>query len=134
MISDGGLSQEPMPQPEQWKLPVIQDLSIRRIPFSAPETQYIKSPLARYDEAVEFTVSTDQPFPERAITPVLYVGEEPVTEAFATQQDTVYRFLAFDFERLQEGAPISIGWPGQAARREKTSFRYSLDESSSKSE
>jgi hypothetical protein len=134
MISDSGSRPEQRPQADLWKLPYIQELTIRRIKYSPPETKYIKSPLARYNEAVEFTVTVDEPFQARAVTPILYVGDEPVTEALATDHKTVYRFLAFEFERLKEGAPISIGWPGQAEPREKTGFEYSLGEHSSRSE
>jgi hypothetical protein len=134
MISDGGSSQEPTPQPELWTLPDILELSIRRIPYTAPERRYGKSLFAGYNEAIEFTVYTDQPFPDRAVTPILYVGDEPVTEGFSTDDKTVYRYLAFEFDRLEKGAPISIGWPGHNTPRQKTRFQYSLDENNSKSE
>lgn len=111
------------PRPD-WKLPAVLDIRIARIPFKAREYRHFKSVYAKYDEAVEFLVRTDGPFPIRALSPVLYVGDEAIVEGEPAEKGA-YRFLAFELDRLEPGAPITLGWPGQPAiARKETGFRY----------
>jgi hypothetical protein len=43
--------------------------------------------------------------------------------------DTHYRFLAFDLDRLEEGAPIAFGWTGdRPGDRHPTEFRFSVEQ------
>jgi len=122
-MSDPG-SREPKTRRPAFGLPEILDIEIRRVPFAAPKRRNFESALARYKEAIEFTVRTDRPIPTRALGPVLYVGDTPVTECAPVETNT-YRFLAFEPKALKRGAPITLGWSGERAEeRRLTKFRY----------
>lgn len=107
MTSHFAWSRSEAPRP-QWKLPNILEMRISLIPYQAPKLRHFESYLTRYTRAIEFLITTDGPFPVRALAPVLYVGEVPVVESEGVS-DNVYRFLAFEFDPLKENAPISIG-------------------------
>lgn len=111
------------PRPE-WDLPEVLDMKIERVPFEPRELRNFKSALAEFDEAMEFMVSTSGPVPARALGPALFVGEEQVTESEQIEPE-LYRFLAFDIERLKDGEPISWGWiNAPEEERERTGFYY----------
>jgi hypothetical protein len=125
MATDTSRREPNVPKPD-WKLPGILDVQIRQIPFEAPKRRYFESKLAKYNEAIEFMVKTDGAIPTRALSPVLYVGEVTVIEGQRVEEN-VYRFLAFELDQLEEGTPISLGWPGQPPeQRQETEFRYEL--------
>jgi hypothetical protein len=121
MVTDATGKEPGAPRP-RWELPEILDVKINRVPYEAPKLRYFESHLAKYTEAIEFLVKTDGPFPLRALPPVLYVGDVPVTENEATGEN-VYRFLAFEFDEMEEGASISLGWP-DSPRRLETKYRF----------
>jgi len=125
MTIDDTKKEPDAPRPE-WELPEIVEVRIKRIPYKAPKLRYFESYLAKYNEAIEFLIKTDGSFPIRSLSPVLYVGNEPVTESEAIEEN-VCRFLALEFDQLKEGAPISLGWPGlPKVKRKETKFRYNL--------
>ncbi len=119
-------SSQPMaegPRPE-WDLPEIRKIEIRRIPFEPLRLRNFDSSLANYKEVVEFLVRTSGPIPARALGPALFVGNVPVIES-AQVEDDQYRFLAFDLDRLEPGAPIRWGWiNAPEEERRETEFRY----------
>lgn len=109
----------------EWDLPEIVELQIRRIPYEPPKLRNFKSSLSKYKEAVEFLVHTSGPIPARALGPALFVGDVQVIESQQVEGN-VYRFLAFDLERLQPGAPIGWAWINTPEeQRKETRFRYS---------
>jgi hypothetical protein len=83
------------------------------------------SRLEPVEVAVEITLETSEPFPERALGPVLLIGSVEVTEAERVGPNR-YRFYAYDVEKLKEGAPIRLGWFGQERPRRQTGFRLEL--------
>ena len=114
MTSDPGGRQADAPKPD-FRLPEVLDLRVQRVPFEPPRHRNFESALARFggQEVVEFLVQTATPIPIRALGPALYVGDVAVTEV--TQlEPTTYRFVAFSPEALRAGAPITLGWSGQA--------------------
>jgi hypothetical protein len=126
MTTDISQTEPGVPHPK-WKMPRVLEIRISRVPYQAPKLRHFKSAYARYHEAIEFLVKTDGPLPPvTALTPVLYVGETAVIGCCAVGEN-VYRFLAFELDALEEGAPISLGWPDQPAEaRQQTKFRYEL--------
>jgi hypothetical protein len=122
--TDEASKEPPLPRPN-WKLPEIVDLHISIIPYhESPKLRYFKSYLSRYESAVQFLVKTSEPIPLRALSPALYVGNTPVVEVQGIDENS-YRFLAFEPEKLEEGAPISLGWIEQREReRVQSKFRY----------
>jgi hypothetical protein len=126
MTTDATNREPNVPHP-QWKLPDILDIKITRIPYQAPKPRYFETYLAKYTEAIEFLVKTTGPLPIRALSPVLYVGDVPINE-YEVVGENIFRFLAFEPDQLVEGAPISLGWPGQPPeKRIKTRIRYELN-------
>lgn len=107
-------------------LPGVRDISIKRVPFQAPRLEHFKSRLAQYKQAIEFIVETDGDVPTRDYGPALFIGDVEIRESERIGK-TTWRFLAFEPDQLQPGAPISWGWmkdPKDA--RLPTNFRYDL--------
>jgi hypothetical protein len=75
------------------------------------------------DEAVEIEIRVSEPFVIRALGPVLWVGNEPLTIGESSSED-LYGFFSFEPATLQDDAPISLGWNSAGAPRKETRFRY----------
>jgi hypothetical protein len=117
---------QPSPSVPDLTLPEIVGIKIRQIPFKAPKHRNFKSRLSPYTRAVEFMVHLKGPVPVRAFGPALYVGDVAVTEGTKVRE-TLYRFLAFNLEQLEPGAPIWWGWmkdPKELWKR--TKFLYKI--------
>jgi hypothetical protein len=113
------------PRPE-WTLPEVVAIEMRRIEFQARQPRNFESALARYKKAIEFIVQTDGPIPARALGPALFIAGVQVSES-EPLSDNTYRFLAFEMDRLEAGAPISWGWMGDPEdRRRETGYRFDL--------
>ncbi len=112
MTSDSG-ARERRPRPDH-RLPRVVSIATRLVRFVPPERRNFASSLPRLERTVEFLVETDGPIPVRALSPVVYVGDVPVAEV-AADDDTHYRFTAMEPERLEEGAPVTLGWSGEPA-------------------
>lgn len=126
MSSDSG-SRRPDAGKPRFELPLVRSIEIRRVDYEAPRRRNFESAFADVREAMEFLVTTAGPIPMRALGAALYVGETPVVE-MQRLDDTHYRFLAFDLDRLPEGAPIAFGWTGDRREdRRPTEFRYSAE-------
>jgi hypothetical protein len=123
MSTDAGQPISQAPRPE-WQLPDILDIQMRRIRYQPRRPRNFESALSGYKEAVEFMVQTSGPIPARALGPALFVGDVRVVESEPAGEDR-YRFLAFDLERLERGAPIGWGWlDAPESERKRTKFRY----------
>jgi hypothetical protein len=66
---------------------------------------------------------TADQLPIASISPALFVGEVPLVE-YEEAGPNVYRFFAFEFAKLRQVDPISLGWPYSPERKVKTNFRY----------
>lgn len=123
MSSDPGEFEAPAPKPA-YDLPDVVGVETRRVAHEPPRRRNFASSLPRVEEAVEFLVETAAPIPVRALSPVLYVGDTPVVEVTAVD-DTHYRFLGLEPDRLEPGAPLSLGWSGRAETEpRRTRFRF----------
>lgn len=112
MTSDPG-ARERHPRPDH-RLPRVVSIATRLVRFEPPQRRNFESSLPRLERTVEFLVETAGPIPTRALSPVVYVGDVPVTEV-AADDDTHYRFTAMEPERLEEGAPVTMSWSGEPA-------------------
>lgn len=122
MSSDPGTRLPEAPRPD-FTLPKVLDIQILATKFKAPQHRNFPSALPS-GEAVEFIVKTDGPIPGRALGPVLYVGETPVTEVNEIGPNT-YRFIAPASAGLKQEAPINLSWSGQRPADVKSAtFRF----------
>ena len=127
-MSTDSQNPESIPQsPAWWNLPKVTDLRIRVTDFEAPRYQILRSEYSDVQETIELLASYEGEFQvDRALSPILYVGDTPVGECQLLENNQA-RFLAFEPEKLQRGAPIFIGWPGNPESLEDTGFQYEID-------
>src|SRR5262245_40154095 len=121
-------SSRPLPPASRprWDLPAIVDIKIRRTVVSAPKHKHFRSALPERRDAVEFLVRTSGPIPARALGPALFVGEVEVAESQEAGEN-LYRFFAYDLDRLKSRAPIAWGWMSATkGDRIRTKFTYKL--------
>lgn len=103
--------------PDIWTLPEIIDVRAVLVRFKKPLIRYDGQKRMEHKEAVELMVKTSKPIPERALSPVLMVGDEAVDDYEVTGEN-LYRFYAFEMKQLREGAPMRLEWPSRRPRRE----------------
>lgn len=114
-------------QGPHWELPEIQDVKIRSAQFKPRAPQHFNHPMAAVEDAVEIVVSLTSPMPIRAMSPMLWVGTQRLTESEAVDgEGKKLRFWSFNPEQLESGAPISMSWMNEqpAITRKKTRFKY----------
>lgn len=123
MSTDKSIKEPAAPRPD-WKLPEVIDIKIRLIPYHAPSLRHFKSKFAKYNKAIEFLVKTDGSISARALSPALFVDDVRIIEGETVDRNTT-RFLSFEVDQLQEGAPISFGWEDDPKElRQRTKFLY----------
>jgi hypothetical protein len=125
MTTDPGQAERPDRGPG-FELPDVVSISIRRIRYERPVRRNVRSALPTTDNAVEVMVETSAPIPVRALGPVLWVGETPLTEATA-DDETHYRFLGLEPHRLTLDAPLRLGWSGQPSTDSRAT-RFTFNE------
>ena len=108
-----------------WQLPNVLAVQATLVQYKQPIVYYVGQQRKEARQAVEFNVRTADQLPIRALSPALFIGEVPVIE-FAIVGPNQYRFFAFEFQNLQQGAPISLGWPQFPAQMIPTGFQYQL--------
>jgi len=94
----------------------------RRRHFDRPRRVTRKGVDRFVSDAIEFEVRISEAFPIRALGPALWVGNVALTSADA--EGLTYHFFAFEEDKLQPGAPISVGWSSPSERRKKTRYRF----------
>jgi hypothetical protein len=126
MSSDSGSRQPDAAKPD-FDLPVVRSIEIRRVDYQPPRRRNFESAFAEVREAIELLVTTAGPIPMRALGAALYVGGTAVVE-MQRVDETHYRFLAFDLDGLEDGAPIALGWTGdRREERRPTKFRFNVE-------
>jgi hypothetical protein len=120
-----GIPQPHPSSPDPWPLPRIVDVEVALRDYDAPRVTYRGMERVEHRQAVEIVLETSGPIPARALSPVLYVGDELV-EDWETVGPNHYRFYAFEPERLQDDAPLAIGWPDDGESRREAEQRYRL--------
>jgi hypothetical protein len=116
----------PHPDKSLWRLPEVLSVETRHAVYREPRIYWAGTEDRRARQVVEFLVRTSTGLPIRALPPVLLVGDVPVGEC-RQEGKNLYRYFAYEPERLQPGAPISLGWPNQPRPRRATRFRYQPD-------
>lgn len=123
MLGDTGAREPPLPVEDLWRLPDIVDVEMHRVRYTRPRPHAVGARIAEAEEAVEFLVRTSEDFPIRALGPALFVGGTEIIES-ERLGDRLYRFTAYDGQRLRRGAALALGWSGQPGRRQRSQFRY----------
>lgn len=111
------------PREPRSRLPEVVRVEATRVRFPEPRTYFFGREEREVRQAVELMVETSASLPVMDLPPILYVGETPVPE-YEPVAPRRYRFTAYEPERLEEGAVISIGWPNAPQRKVETRFRY----------
>jgi hypothetical protein len=112
-------------EPDINRLPKVVAIESALRTYREPRLRTRRSEVVSVDRAVEVTVETDGPIPERALGPVLVIGATEVTES-ERLGPTRYRFYAYDFEQLKPGSPIRLGWYRQTNQSRRTGFTFEL--------
>jgi hypothetical protein len=128
MMSESDAQQQSEPTPPEPDITFLPDVVavesvLRR--YRDPRYRADGPNVIPVDQAVEITITTSDPFPERALGPVLFIGNTRATESERVGQNR-YRFYVYEPEQLEDGAPIGVGWFGQRDPRQ-TGFRFSRD-------
>ncbi len=108
-----------------WNLPRIVAVEAFRVRYAPPAFHVVDRQYRGVDEGVEITIQTDGPIPERALAPVLYIGDEPLTESEPAGV-LRYRFFGLAPDRLREGAPVALGWTMANSPRVESGFRFRI--------
>jgi hypothetical protein len=104
-------------------IPRVLSVQTRPVRFDPPVRFYRGGRLVEMTDAIELLVQTAAAMPVLDETPVLFIGSVPVSE-YVGVGPNLYRFRAYDVDRLQRGARISIGWPNAPASRIPTPFVF----------
>ncbi|HEY3569639.1 MAG TPA: hypothetical protein VGP73_17030 [Thermoanaerobaculia bacterium] len=105
------------------RLPEIVGVESRRVQYREPRIYFAGQEQREAHEAAEILVRTAGPLPVRDLSPVLFVGETAIPRYEPAGRD-LYRFYEYEPGRLQEGAPIALGWPYAPEQKVPTRFRY----------
>jgi hypothetical protein len=105
------------------QIPDVVAVQAHHVRYKTPRRLTAQGKDRHISSAVEIVVETAEPLPIRALNPVLFVGETPLTIAEG-EGDRRYRFLAPKPDDLKAGAAISIGWSSPGTPRQKTRFTY----------
>lgn len=128
---DGSDVQLPEPTPDEPDLSFLPEVlaleSVLRT-YRKPRFRVHGAKVEEVHKAVEITIETSAPFPERALGPVLLIGRAEVNEAERVGPNR-YRFYAYDVDKLKPDSPIRLGWFSQPRPRRQTGFRFALDKS-----
>lgn len=127
MNDDSGALEPRQPGVTPTRLPTILELQIVRVPYEAPHYEFIDSIYADVTETLAFDVVIEGEIrDDQAVAPALYVGEVQIMH-IEKLDENAYRYRAFpdEEERMEDGAVISVGWPGLPQEKVETEFRYS---------
>jgi hypothetical protein len=123
MNVDSGVHAQIRDSRDIWKLPEILDLKIRARSFDPPRRVTTQGVDREVREGVEVEIHVSEPFPIRAVGPVLWVGGAPLTIA-ESDGKTTYRFFSFQPESLKADVPVSLSWNTPGSPKKTTAFRY----------
>ena len=106
-----------------WRLPEVLDVRTVRRRLDQPKRLTIRGEDRYLDDVMEVEVEVSEPFEVRALGPVLWIGDEPLTIAEEAGENR-YRFLVPEPAALLEGAPVELSWNTPDAPRSQTKYTY----------
>jgi hypothetical protein len=122
MTADPGAKIAQPKSPDLSHLPDILDLQVHARRFDPPRRFTTNGIDGQADAGIEVEVKLSEPFLIRALSPVLWIGEQPLTEMECT--GNTCRFYAFDPQRLTKDGPIALSWGFSGAPRKMTNLHY----------
>jgi hypothetical protein len=128
MTADSGHPIQESAQIDIWRLPKVLKLEARHVRYRDPKRYTTKQGVQQIDEAIEVDVFTDGEFAQRALSPVLRVGDA-VLVWYDCVAKNHYRFRGMgpDMSKMQEDSPVELTWPVQrpvtAEKRGKSTLR-----------
>jgi hypothetical protein len=118
MNFDSGVPAERRPAPDLWRLPDVLKVTARRRHFDSPRRVTAAGVDRQASDAIEIEIEVSEPFAIRALGPVLWVGDEPLSAAESPGKN-IYRFFSFNPDALQPGAPIALSWGSTGTPKKK---------------
>jgi hypothetical protein len=106
-----------------WRLPEILAMDVRHRRYRDLRRVTVGGVDRYLGEATEVIVQLSEPLPTRALGPVLWIGDVPLTIA-ETDDGLEYRFLVMDPEILSPGDSVALAWNTPRALRNPSKFRY----------
>jgi hypothetical protein len=126
MNSDAGSREERGKLLDQWHLPEILSVEAVRVHFRKPVPHADGPKRTESREAIELRVRTSAPFPVRALSPALFIGDVVVNE-YSPLEKNLYLFISYEPGRLKRGVPILLGWYGMSGvKKSKTKFKFEV--------
>lgn len=125
MSTDAESKEPKIAHTDLWSIPEVLGVEAALARYPEPRVHYVGTTRIESREAVEILVQTAGEFPVRALSPALFVGDLAIVE-YEIAGESLYRFFAFEIEKLEEGAPIAIGWPQFPERKRETQFRFEI--------
>jgi hypothetical protein len=123
MTTDSGAKIAQPAPPDLSRLPDILDVQVQGRRFE-PARRFTTNGVDRYvDAGVEIEVKLSEPFQIRALSPVLWIGDQPLTDVECT--GTTCRFYAPDPGHLPKDGALALSWGMTGAPRKTTQLRYS---------
>jgi hypothetical protein len=127
MSADSG---QPVPEAavDIWRLPNILKLEARLARYREPKRYTTREGVQQIREAVEVDVHTDGEFVQRALSPVLRVGDAVLVWGEHVGKNH-YRFRGVEPEMslMREGSPVELAWPVErpaaAEKRARSTLR-----------
>ncbi len=123
MASDSGKPHHPS-YPNLSRVPDLVRLEIKHRHFDPPRRVTERGVDRFVTEALEFECHVSAAFPIRALGPALWVGDVALTSA--ETEGLTYRFFAFESDRIEPNAPISLGWSSPSETRKQTKYRFTM--------
>jgi hypothetical protein len=123
MTADSGTRVAQPASPDLQRLPDVLDVQVRTRRFDPPRRTTSHGVDRQVESAVEIELRLSEPFTIRALGPVLWIGEEPLSSA-ESDGGVIYRFFSFEPDRLRVEAPIALSWGDRDSPRKVTSYRY----------
>ncbi len=122
---DAEISQTNTQENSPLLLPEILGVEAVRVHYDRPRVYYADRQRRETREAVEIMVRTSDELSIADVMPVLFVGETPIIE-YVGVSPNLYRFFAFEFQKLLEGVPISLGWLQSPEQKARSKFVYQI--------
>jgi hypothetical protein len=123
MVTDTGTRVAQHASPDLQHLPDVLDVQERLRRFDPPRRITTHGIDRQVRSAIEIELRLSEPFAIRALGPVLWIGDVPLSIAESDGGNT-YRFFSFEPERLRAGAPVALSWGERGSPRKMTKFQY----------